>query len=153
MCNYTLHQQRIQILWLLYSNMYEETCMEFTFWCDLFTVNCSLSKMYSMKLNMFKQWRFVYCIPCTRSQNYVSPLVVTITYLSDPDVLPEVSGLVLLHVPQVLGWLVDHQEEWRDGHYPGQLQKRPLELQHQLYIKTHNKTHTITTLVSEGERW
>ena len=52
--------------------MYEETSMKFTFWCDLLKVNYSLSKMYSMKLNTFKRWRFVYYIPCTRLQNLVN---------------------------------------------------------------------------------
>ena len=66
------------------------------FLSNLFKVHCSLSKTCSMSLNTFKRWRFVYCIPCTRLQNFVnvSPLLQSPYF----DFISTTASLSMAHV-------------------------------------------------------
>lgn len=55
-----------------------------------------------------------------------------LAHLSHRDVHPQICCLVLLHVSQCSRCFIDHKEEWCNGQNPGQLQVRPIKLQHQL---------------------
>ena len=88
----------MSILYSFYSNMYEESSVQFSFWYDLFKVSCFLSKTCSMYPNTFKRWRFVFCIPCTRLQNFVNVSPLLLTALLDLDIsqlFPMTQGCVM----------------------------------------------------------